>query len=209
MPRAPRLEFACPGLLLIGLLMGAGATYAQLLSNTGFDVDVSGWLPGVASTILWDPLDSDASSTSGSALLTNSSNTPGDATGSTQCAPGGIVGGRSYRVGAQVYFPDGQSETGSAEILVQWYSAPSCSGFIKPPSVSSDVQSSTAGAWQSLESYVTARPGSRSARVRLTITKNESGGSLAAHFDRVVLEEVVFVDDFESGNTSAWSSSVP
>jgi len=86
MPLAMRYSRLGASMLLLALLMGSGDSHAQLLSNTQFDTDVSGWTAGAKATVEWDPLDADASLTSGSALVTNISDTAGDSTGARQCS---------------------------------------------------------------------------------------------------------------------------
>ena len=51
--------------------------------------------------------------------------------------------------------------------------------------------------------------GTESARLRLSVWKSEDSGTLEVHFDNVEFEEMIFVDGFESGDTSAWSAVVP
>ena len=208
MPLAMRYSRLGASMLLLALLMGSGDSHAQLLSNIQFDTDVSGWTAGAKATVEWDPLDADASLTSGSALVTNISDTAGDSTGARQCA-GGINEAMTYQVGAKVYIPSGQTETGWADILVQWYSDATCTDFIGVANTSS-VQTATPDTWLPVSGLLQAPAGSQSARVRLSVRKQEDAGSLAAHFDKVVLEPVplIFSDGFESGDTSAWSSTV-
>ena len=54
-----------------------------------------------------------------------------------------------------------------------------------------------------------APAGTESARVRLSVRKWEDYGTLVAHFDMVEFEAMVFVDGFESGDLTAWSSVGP
>jgi len=55
-----------------------------------------------------------------------------------------------------------------------------------------------------------APAGSQSARIRLSVKKQEASGGLAAHFDNVVFAlDMIFSDGFESGDASAWSGTVP
>lgn len=204
MPRSPSGVSLSAYPLFIFLFLGSCDLYAQLLSNTQFDTDVSGWTASPPTTIDWDPLDVDASLVSGSALVTNFSDTVGDSTGARQCASG-ISEAITYEVGARIYIPGSQTETGRADILVQWYSDMSCTDFISTAS-SSSVQTTTPDEWLPVSGLLQAPAGCQSARVRLSVRKEEDSGSLAAHFDNVIfVSTLIFADGFESGDTSAWS----
>ena len=209
MPRPTRYALLCASMLFFALLMGSGDSHAQLLNNTEFDTDVSGWAVTAKVTIEWDPLDADGSPTSGSGLVTNISDTAGDSTGASQC-PAGINEEHTYQVGAEVYIPGGQTETGWADILVRWYSGANCSGLIDLANTSS-VTTATPDTWLPVSGSFVAPAGSQSARVRLSVRKQEDTGNLAAHFDNVVFADaaLIFQDGFESGDTTAWSNTVP
>ena len=58
---------------------------AQVIVDDTFDENVTSWPAGWENTIVWDPLDAQGNSSSGSALVTNISATAGDATGSQLC----------------------------------------------------------------------------------------------------------------------------
>ncbi len=60
----------------------------NLVSNSGFDTDVTGWSPFLMASIAWSSLDATAAPSSGSAFLTNSSTTAIDGTGARQCIDG-------------------------------------------------------------------------------------------------------------------------
>ena len=207
MPRSPSGVSLFAFLLFFSLLLGSRDLYAQLLSNTQFDTDVNGWTAPLTATIHWDPLDAGASLTSGSAVVTNISDTVGDSTGARQCT-GGVSEAITYQVGAEIYIPGSQTETGRADILVQWYSDISCTNFISTANTSS-VSTATPDAWLQVSGFLQAPTGSQSARIRLSVRKEEDSGSLAAHFDNVIfVSTLIFADGFESGDTSAWSSTV-
>ena len=117
---------------VVALATVFGVTFAwgqNLVSNPSFDTDVTGWAPFAMTTIVWDPLDAHGNPASGSALVSNASTTPGDASGSRQCVAG-IIGGQAYHIGADILVPSGQAETGTGELLVQWYDQPGCGGFL-------------------------------------------------------------------------------
>jgi hypothetical protein len=70
------------------------------------------------------------------------------------------------------------------------------------------VLTTTPDLWLPVRGWLTAPAGSQSARIRLNVLKVEDTGSLVAHFDNVSLEEGIFADGLESGDTSAWSETV-
>lgn len=202
MSRKTTSSVVCACWVLIASLWMPSDLVAQLLTNTRFDTDVSGWPAGNKSTVEWDPLDFTASPSSGSALVTNLSDTSGDSTGPRQCAVG-IAGNIVYEVGAEVYIPGAQSETGWVDLLVQWYSDAACKTQISFESTSR-VLTSTPDTWLPVRGWLVAPTGSQSANVRLSVRKQQDTGSLAAHFDNVVFAPVIFADDFESGTICRW-----
>jgi len=196
----------CAGMTVLALAIGPGDAFAQVLDNTTFDTDVSGWTPATSSTLAWDPFDADASPTSGSALVTNLSDTEVDSTGSLQCTDS-IVETSTYAIRAEVYIPSGQSTSGLANIVVLWYAEPGCSVLLDL-AISSSALTSTPDVWLPVSGWLAAPAGSQSAGIWLDVLKVENTGSLAAHFDNVRFAEAISADGFESGDTSAWSETV-
>jgi hypothetical protein len=182
--------------------------YGQnLVSNPGFDTDVAGWSALSGATLAWDFLDAAGDPFSGSALVTNLSTNPLDGGGAAQCIDG-LAGAQHYRLSAEINIPSGQLETGSGYLLVQWYGAAGCSSFVGL-SESPSVYSTTTDVWATSSIMVQSPLGTQSGRLRLSVLKNEAGGSLAAHFDNAWLEPAIFFDGFESGDVSAWSLTAP
>lgn len=183
-------------------------TWGQnLVSNPDFEADVTGWTTDPAATVLWSPLDADGNPLSGSAVVTNLSTTAGDSTGARQCIED-IVGGEFYRVAAEILVPGGQAETGGANLLVQWYADSGCfsqlGGVLTPW-----VTDATPDVWLTSVDTFAAPMGVQSARLRLSVAKDQVSGTLDAHFDNVEFaKEHLFGDGFESSDTSAWSSVV-
>jgi hypothetical protein len=181
----------------------------NLVSNPDFDTDLTAWNPLSGALQMWDPLDADSDPLSGSALVTNIDPDPNDGSGSAQCIDG-LVGDWLYDVSAEFYIPSGQVETGHAYLLVQFYTGTGCSSFIGFADTD-PVFSTTTDVWVARTRRVWAPAGTQSARLRLSVWKNEAGGSLDAHFDNVGFESaaLVFIDGFESGDVSAWTWSTP
>lgn len=194
-------------LVLAAMFVAPVALGQNLASNPNFDTDVTEWAPFATASIVWNPLDADGAPASGSALVTNLSTTAGDSTGARQCI-GGITGGTVYRFAAEILVPGGQSETGRANLLVQWYDQPGCSSGQVGMFLTPWVTDATPDVWHTSSDSAEAPSGAQSARLRLSVLKLEDSGALDAHFDKVVFKEQLFGDGFESGDASAWSSVV-
>ncbi len=194
--------------LALAVVVSAAFAWGQnLVSNPNFDTDVAGWLPVATADIMWYPLDADGNPASGSALVTNLSTTAGDSTGARQCIED-ITGGEVHSVAAEILVPGGQSQTGRANLLIQWYELPNCSGFLGLSSTPW-IYDSTPDVWYPSFNTTVAPSGAHSARLRLSVEKDQDSGTLLAHFDNVEFsKDQVFGDGFESSDTSAWSSVV-
>jgi hypothetical protein len=193
----------------LAIVIPAPIAWGQnLVVNPDFATDVTGWSPDLTSTIDWNLLDADAVPASGSGVVTNLSTTAIEGSGARQCVEG-ITGETFYRSGVDILVPGGQSETGYAYLLVQWYPGAKCDGGQLGLDWTPNVQSSTPDAWYASSGYFRAPSATQSARVRLTVLKIEDLGTLQAHFDNVVFEEMIFGDGFESNDLTAWSTTVP
>ena len=101
----------------------------------------------------------------------------------------------------------GQSETGYAELFIQWNEEPGCSGYLGS-TFSPQVSTAAPEVWYRVSDMAQAPAGAESARVRLSVRKWEDHGTLAVHHDTVEFEAMIFVDGFESGDCSGWSLEV-
>lgn len=198
---------ACGAVIVLALVTAPLGADAQTLVNQTFDLDVSGWTAWGDASLAWDPLDAAGSPASGSAFVTNLATTPHGATGAYQCVDG-VQEGHWLGFGAQVLIPDGQAGTGDAYLLIQWYSAAACQVQISNFSTSS-VLWSTPDVFRPVSGWQVAPAGAISARVTLSIRRGDVTGTIAANFDDVYLIDALFFDDFETGNTDMWSSTVP
>jgi hypothetical protein len=107
-----------------------------------------------------------------------------------------------------VWIPSGQTESGFADLLVQFFAQSGCVVATELV-VSSAVNSSRQDEWLPLWKLFTTPALTQSLRLRLDVYKVEPGGSLSAQFDDVELLLAVFADGFEIGDTSAWSMTEP
>lgn len=188
----------------------------NLLPNGEFDTDIVAWFTaGAGSAIAWTGLDHDgcAPAVSGALLATNSATSAGVTRGSAACVTD-IVGNATYSFGADLHFPAGQARTGSAEIVVVWFSTPDCTG-LSGDSVTGDttVDTSTAGTWVEVRNDAATAPAdATSASFSVRLLKNEAGGSLALAYDGAFLADglvLLFTDDFERQSSCHWSVAFP
>jgi len=200
--------FRVSALFLAAVFVTQFASGQVVVSNPGFDVDVIGWNAFAEASIVWSPLDALASPSSGSGLVTNMSTTALDATGARQCLEG-VTGLADYLISANVLVPGGQSETGYTYLVVQWYDGLSCAGANLGFSLSPGVLNPTVDVWYRDWGTVEAPSAAQSARLLLMVLKHQDIGTLDAHYDNVGFIEIIFVDGFESGDTTAWSSVSP
>lgn len=164
--------------LLFLLAAATPATAENLLANPHFDGSLAGWTaaPGAA----WSSADVAGSAGSGSASGSNSS-PEGDLAvlQVSQCVP--VTSGDIYDVGVRVLVADGQSRTGSAPVVVQWYDEEGCAGS---PVFTETVGTATIPlTWMTISDSLSAPATSSSAVLALFVDKNEAGGTFAAHFD--------------------------
>ncbi len=194
--------------LAVALAVVVAVPGAAQLTNTTFDLNVNGWIPTGSAMIAWDPLDAAGSPVSGSALVVTSAASAASADGAVQCFDA-VVPGDPYEMAASTFIPSGQSETGSAYLLVQWY-ATTCGADQVGLNGSPIVPSSSTDQWLPIDGHFTAPITAHVARIRLSIWKNEAGGSLRAHFDDVSFVSLaLFKDGFEDGTPDSWSFAQP
>lgn len=193
---------------LAALAFVATTGSAQVINNPTFDTDVSGWEPNAGRALIeWSDLDAGARVDSGSALVTNIAGEPGDGSGASQCVDG-VLAGSVYWLEALARFPAGQTETGYAHLLVQYFAQTSCVNQLDL-ATSRELSSATQEVWRPLEKLFTTPALTQSLRLRLTVVKLEATGGLDAHFDEIALFPAVFVDGFEIGDSSAWTDTQP
>jgi hypothetical protein len=200
--------FRVSGLFLAAMLATHTASGQIVVSNPGFDTDVTGWTALSEASIVWSPLDADGNPGSGSAFVTNMAITTLDATGARQCLDG-VTGLTEYLVSANTLVPSGQSETGYTYLVIQWYDSPSCGGSQLGADFTPGIISPTADVWYRDWVTVEAPSGAQTARLILNVLKYQDTGTLEAHFDNVGFVEIIFVDGFESGDTTSWSVTIP
>jgi hypothetical protein len=166
--------------ILVTLLTGPSAIAGNLLQNSEFDHDLSGWTvdPVVAGS--WQALDSANERASGIGTVVNSNN-GGYGGGLQQCVA--VVGGKSYELGARVLVPSGQTLGSSlAGINVNgWYTASGCSGTRLGGGIGQAITKQ--GEWAQIVDYETAPASAQSALVVFLVLTQPGFAPIQASFD--------------------------
>ena len=192
--------------VLLGVLLAATSPAVQaqnILVNPDFASDLSGWtLQLNGGSITWTPLDANGSATSGSAEVTPV--VAGFGTRLTQCLS--ASGEQTYEAGAKALMPSGQTATGAPTLTVEFWLDSFCTFFIEGEVFFADI---VFDAWVPFNTMpLQSPPGTGSVRYGLDLF-NTSTLPFTVHFDNAFLDlGRIFVDGFETGDTSAWSNTV-
>lgn len=161
----------------VGDLAGAGGMH-----HWTFDVDSDGWVtePGVQQS--WQRRDARNSPRSGALLV--SSTLIGDSSdywtgASTQCVP--VTEGENYGLDLDIFIPL-QDTTGGAGAAILYTNADACEGLMLNLTT---LTSSALGTWKHGRAALAAPAGTKSALLRLLVTKISDGPSYQASFDNV------------------------
>jgi uncharacterized repeat protein (TIGR01451 family) len=182
----------------------------NLLTNAHFDCDavgLGGWTLSDPVEITRSTDDADGSSISGSVqVMQLAANTTFEL---SQCVPSS---------GAAAHALGGRLRLTTASLLsvargCEFFSDATCGlggGTSLGTSANIEVGGDTAGQWVSLSGEVISPPGTGSARCTFTLTA-DSGQAFTAWLDALFFRPsaLIFADDFESGNLSAWTGIVP
>ena len=94
-------------------------------------------------------------------------------------------------------------------LMLELYSGPDCSGVSLGTQLVTGTEGGTGGLWDSIPGGTAAIPsGAASGRPSLFFDAGTSTPSEVL-LDRVLLVPALFADGFESGDTSAWTSTAP
>ncbi|MEM7584672.1 MAG: DUF11 domain-containing protein [Acidobacteriota bacterium] len=173
----------------------------NLFENGSFDCTVDAW--ELADEATYSSQDVDDSTVSGSASVTDLD--PADAFAVAQCVA--VTGGQSCDLTARVRLDTGGITVPTTETCT-YYAQADCGG----PSLGQDVNlvalTATGGAWQTLQLPVTTPAEAVSMRCAVDL---QSAASFQAFIDeaRLTCPDSLFADSFETGDTSAWSSTQP
>ena len=192
-------------------VLGFSVIGTNLLLNPNFDSGLSEWTvdPIHAAEISFGVADADEAPTSGSLVVTDSSG-PGTAFLVAQCVD--LPALTRYMSGASARVTSGSIEAPIVEVLVEFYAESGCEGEVlagQDP-VPSVLVGDTGDLWQPLDrGFVTAPADTSSAVVWLSVDAASASGFAATIDSAFLIEGVLFTDGFESGDTSAWSGTVP
>ncbi len=174
--------------------------------NGQFDCDIEEWtlISTQPEEISYSEDDVDDALISGSAAISNLTASTGFTMG--QCLP--VNGETSFTASAAVQVSAGPGIEVLAGLVCEFFLAEGCAGDVISNALQSFAVSDTAGAWTRIESELLSPAGASSALCSFDITTPD-GDSFDARVDdlRLLRPGVIFDDGFESGDTSAWSSS--
>ena len=186
----------------------------NLLVNGDFDrcpVTLAPWIDMATppdAILPSEPEDVDASTLSGSARILSAT---ADSAGLAQCVdlPQGVAK-REMAFALEGRLDAFGAATATLTALCELFDTPSCAGSPTTASAMRAPLPDLAGAWTRFVVRFEPPPTSASALCSVAVTPTLPGEpGFDAYLDRLSLREVsVFADGFESGDTSAWSSSV-
>ena len=195
--------------LLVVCLLSTDVVADNLVLNSGLDKDVFSWRPEVQTAAEWSADDATGDAGSGSIEIHNQHQNASFGRGVEQCLPLVPIPGTNYEYGGRAKIPAGQDRTGWAMVGARFYDGPHCSGG----TVGSQPRRSTSvvGSWVELASPAEVVPeGALSVMFKALPSKVEAEGTLTALFDDLYFRITMpFTDDFETGDSSAWSQTVP
>lgn len=179
-------------------------------ANGHFDCGLDDWTPVVGeggSSVTHDPLmDLDDAAISGSAYFDNQAGTTDLALG--QCLE--VGGGAVHEFSGYVFL---DTPGTSIEVIrtCEFFATTDCSGLGVPPQAFFDTVTAE-GVWTFFDGTVTVPMTARSALCQ-TLLQNELGTQYEAFVDDLSFDRlqspIIFEDGFESGDTSAWDTTVP
>lgn len=201
-------------LLVFGMALAASGVCAQnLLDNPDFDIDLASWSCGTANgAAVRDSRDVDGALGSGSLQIDNDAPSVGAKVSCVQCVP--VVEEVSYRLASWVYFADEGAFTldGSARTQLMFSDDAGCVNSVGFGDIGYlEANPGNADTWVPLTTGWNLAPsGATHAAAYLISWANIQDNPTRMHYDAVwQTDEVIFADDFESGDTSAWSSTIP
>lgn len=193
----------------------SGFAAENLVPDPGFDDSSMPAWPASSSTFhswSWDTEDIDNSATSGSGRLENLADATGFYTVNVVQCIDGFDETALYDFGVMISFPSGQATTATVEAYIQFvmYDDPGCTTTLtseKSPKIG--IGQPDTWLLSSVDNFPMA-PGTESVRFVLSITKMSTDLPAAFFFDNAYIRpSPLFVDGFETGDTSAWSNWNP
>ena len=199
---------------IVALVLALPAAAQNLLVNPGLDTadQLDGWICNeVNGTASWNAQDRLDSPTSGSMQHDVTSSSSNRAVWCAQCVA--VTAGLDYVASGWFFWPDDPdvSQDGSARASVWFYPNDDCSGTAEIGPTES--VSPTLDTWLPISTDVATAPAMvQSAIVFFLTWQNVADQPVRGRFDDLdfrVSSDLVFDDDFETGDTSRWSTVVP
>lgn len=198
--RLAKLVLTTVTLGLVLCMTPRAARALQLVTNWGFDADVTTWdsCCALTGTVTWDGAqDHFDSPLSGSARLTHTQVYDGDGSSLflTKCLTGAdIAPGKQLVFGMRARFAAGESTTGQTYFSLDFRTQPDCSGStISGSGSGANTATSPRGTWLTIArdaaSAVTVPAGTKALKIFLVATKTSSG-TLTVNLDDVYVATV-------------------
>ncbi|MCP4661284.1 MAG: DUF11 domain-containing protein, partial [bacterium] len=178
---------------------------SNLLINGYFDCSLDEWLATEPAQILHSPEDLDGSSLSGSAELDFS--TGSDALSLGQCAP--VAAEAEYLLSSRVRVAVTAGSAAGYFASCEFHPDLLCAAEPLASSTRFIDLGDTGAQWLDVSTTLGTPAGTRSASCAVGSVLHEPGDVVTVFVDNVILirETGIFADGFESGDTSAWSST--
>jgi hypothetical protein len=176
---APFRWLACSLLLFLAALP---ATAQNLIPNSTFDDDISGWnVFGESLSPSWSSLDANGSLSSGSLRVVNTAAADnGDFPSAAHCFA--VEPGERYRASGRFLYPGGQAHSGQGAVFIFFMNGLGCSGELLAQV--SDSSALPAGNWVVIDTgSPVAPPGAVSALIYFGFRKVGLDGSATFHLD--------------------------
>jgi hypothetical protein len=172
-------------------LNNVGDCTETLISNADFKTDVASWVADADTTLTWSPQNAAGDSPSGSALVASTGVIDAQAIGAAlraagQCIP---VSGKQLVIAyANAFVDSGQDAQGHAEIDVFFYDVAGCMGTLTSSFSTPQPLDASAGVWLTLRAGAVSPDTTKSALVKIAISKPFRAASFQAHFDDVLVK---------------------
>ena len=179
------------------------------LVNGQFDCNIDSWtaVSTLPTEIEHDPLDIDAVSVSGSAGITNLSASNDFALG--QCVD--INGGDGCTLNFNMRMDAAPGLLFTVHRTCEFFTAPTCGGDSLGVNSTTSILEDSGGAWLPHQLNVSPAATTESVLCSLAV-RTAAGDDFFAYVDDAMLscsDQLLFTDGFESGDTTAWSSTQP
>jgi hypothetical protein len=175
----------------------------SLLTNPNFDTNLDGWTFSGVGSADWNPADVDGSGSSGSVRWSASDSTGAQAIWQTVVSVPG-----DHEVSVYIYVPSGQIVPPQPKIQMSSYTTPDCAAGTREGFVTSQP-ATTFDSWVLVTISEHWFPTANCVAIDLQLDA-PSGSESVAYFDAVsLITPIVFMNGFESGDTTAWSATVP